>query len=288
MRLDFTKMQSLGNDFVVLDGVSSRITISNELARHLADRHFGIGCDQILLAESSSEADFRFRIFNQDGSEVAQCGNGARCFARFLRQRGLTEEDRIIVQTLNRRMTLDILPNDEVRVEIGVPEFVPGKIPFNAGAEATEYAIRAGEDTVSISAVAVGNPHAVLVVEDVDSAPVERLGMELECHQDFPQRVNVGFMQVVSPHHIRLRVFERGVGETLGCGSGACAAAVIGIRRDLLQSPVRVSLPGGDAMVEWGGDNHPIYLSGPAHSVFTGEIELPALAASEFEPALAS
>ena len=287
MRLDFTKMQSLGNDFVVLDGVSSSITITADLSRQLADRHFGIGCDQILLAEKDSSADFRFRIFNQDGSEVAQCGNGARCFAIFLRERGLTSKNRISVQTLNRHMTLHILDNGDVRVEIGVPIFTPAKIPFRADSEAITYPLNAGKENVTISALAVGNPHAVIVVDNVDSAPVEDLGPVIESHPDFPERVNAGFMQIVSPQHIRLRVFERGVGETLGCGSGACAAVVSGIRLGLLRSPVRVSLPGGDATVEWGGDERAVFLSGPAHHVFTGEIELPDIVADGLASAVA-
>jgi len=274
MSLEFTKMQSLGNDFVVLDGVSRSIEISPSIARRIADRHFGVGCDQILLVEPDSTADFKFRIFNQDGSEVEQCGNGARCFAQFVRQKGLTDKDDISVQTVNARMLLTVRPDQSVRVEMGIPQFDPTKIPFEASGSADVYTLSLDELEVEISAVGIGNPHSVMQVEDIDSIPVEILGPQIEGHRRFPQRVNAGFMQIVSSQHIRLRVYERGVGETLGCGSGACAAVAAGIARGLLSRSVRVSLPGGDAMVDWQGKNHPIFLSGPAHTIFSGEIDL--------------
>ncbi|MGI9316321.1 MAG: diaminopimelate epimerase [bacterium] len=274
MRFDFTKMQSLGNDFVVLDGVSQELIVSPEVARKLADRHFGVGCDQILLAEPDETADFRFRIFNQDGSEVEQCGNGARCMAWFLRQKGLSDKAEISVQTLNSQMLLRIREDGDVTVEMGVPEFEPSQIPFDAAERAKRYGLTLNRHTVDIAAVAIGNPHAVIEVENVDTAEVATLGPEVENHQRFPARVNAGFMQVMSPRHIRLRVHERGVGETLGCGSGACAAVVIGIESGKLEHIVKVTLPGGDAMVEWAGPGRPVYLSGPAQTVFSGQISL--------------
>lgn len=274
MRLNFTKMQSLGNDFVVLDGVSQQLNLSSEIARKLADRHFGVGCDQILLAEPGESTDFRFRIFNQDGSEVEQCGNGARCMARFLRQRGLSDKNEISVQTLKSQMMLRINDDGDVSVEMGVPEFEPSKIPFDAPKKALCYSLQLEAKKVDITALAIGNPHAVLVVEDLESAGVDIIGPEIENHPRFPERVNAGFMQIVSPRYIRLRVYERGVGETLGCGSGACAAVVAGIENGKLEHQVEVSLPGGNASVEWAGIGRPVFLRGPAHTVFSGEITL--------------
>lgn len=278
MQLDFTKMQSLGNDFVVLDGVSRALNITSGIARLLADRHFGVGCDQILLAEAAGQcdnSDFRFRIFNQDGSEVGQCGNGARCFARFLRDKSLSDKDLIPVQTLTSQMLLQLLENGDVRVDMGVPRFAPDQIPLLAGAEAQLYPVHFDIEVLEVAALSLGNPHSVLVVEDVDSYPVVELGARIESHSMFPERVNAGFMQIVDRGHIKLRVFERGVGETLGCGSGACAAVVAGIRMGQLDSRVTVSLPGGDAEVEWQGDDQSVYLTGPAHTVFCGKIEVP-------------
>ncbi len=275
MQVDFTKMQSLGNDFVVLDGVSRSLPLSPDQARRIADRHFGIGCDQVLLAEAGQGADFRFRIFNHDGGEVEQCGNGARCFARFLRDRGLTDRDAISVETLSSRMLLRILPDGNVSVDMGPAVFAPARIPFDAEREADLYSLTVDGDNLEISALSMGNPHAVLMVTDVDTAPVERLGPVIESHPRFPARVNVGFCQVVARNHVRLRVFERGVGETLGCGSGACAAVVAGIRLGLLDAEVLVSLPGGDARVAWAGGDASVLLSGPAITVFNGVISLP-------------
>ncbi len=275
MQLDFTKMQSLGNDFVVLDGVTHQLTMNSGIARLLADRHFGIGCDQILLAEKGRQAEFRFRIFNQDGGEVEQCGNGARCFARFVRDNGLTTNDRISVETLNARMLLKVLDNGDVAVEMGIPEFEPSRIPFDAPAAAVSHDLEVDGERLQISALAIGNPHAVIQVADVSLAPVETLGPAIERHPRFPARVNAGFCEIVNRSHIRLRVYERGVGETLGCGSGACAAVVAGIRSGQLDRQVRVSLPGGDATVRWDSGTEPVHLIGPAFNVFSGTITVP-------------
>ncbi len=276
MQLDFTKMQSMGNDFVVLDGVSRHMPISADVVRLLADRHFGVGCDQILLAEKGRAADFRFRIFNRDGNEVEQCGNGARCFARFLRDNGLTDQDLISVETMSTRLQLRILDDGDIRVDMGVPEFQPGRIPFQADTPAERYPLAVGSEVLEISALALGNPHAVVLVNDVDIAPVDRLGPLIERHPRFPAGVNAGFCEIVDNDQIRLRVHERGVGETLGCGSGACAAAVAGIRLGLLGPDVSVRLPGGRARVRWDGPGNPVHLTGSASTVFTGVIAIPA------------
>ncbi len=268
-------MQALGNDFIMLDGVSRSIPISPEVVRWLSDRHFGVGCDQLLLAETSAVADFRFRIFNRDGSEVGQCGNGARCFARFLQDSGLTDQYTISVETLNARMQLHILDNGDVRVEMGKPEFLPEKVPFLADLPTERHWLEIQGEMLEIFPLSLGNPHAVILVEDVATAPVERLGPLIEVHSRFPAKVNVEYCQIVDHGHIRLRVHERGVGETLGCGSGACAAVVTGIRLGFLEPEVDVSLPGGTARVRWDGAGEPVYLTGPAHTVFVGRITLP-------------
>ncbi len=280
MRYEFTKMQSLGNDFIVLDGVSDELKITSDIARRLADRHFGIGCDQILLVQPDKDGagEFLFRIFNQDGSEVEQCGNGARCLPRFLYDRGLATEGgaqkTIRVHTATAAMTLTTNADQSVTVEMGIPEFAPEKIPFHAECAADTYALDLNGDEVEISALAIGNPHAVRRVEEVAQAPLESHGPLIENHPRFPDRVNAGFMQVAARDHILLRVYERGAGETLGCGSGACAAVVVGINLGLLERRVKVSLPGGDAEVAWRGPGHPVYLTGPAHNVFCGAIDL--------------
>ncbi|MGU9956621.1 MAG: diaminopimelate epimerase [Arenicellales bacterium WSBS_2016_MAG_OTU3] len=282
MRLEFTKMQSVGNDFIVIDGINQLFEPSADLARKLADRHTGIGCDQILLAQLPAKKackdspEFKFRIFNADGGEVAQCGNGARCFARFLRDKKLTRKNSISVETANGQMTL-LDSGDEVKVEIAVPEFTPEKIPFQANAQQDKYAISVGGASIQIAALAVGNPHAVQRVANVDSAEIETLGPLIEQHPRFPERVNAGFMQVVNKQHIKLRVHERGVGETLACGSGATAAAVTGILWGLLDEHVIVSLPGGKVSVSWAGLGQPAFLSGPAETVFEGQIDLDTL-----------
>ncbi len=282
MRLEFTKMHGLGNDFVVIDLVSQRVRLEPEQIRELADRHFGVGFDQLLLVEppDEPEVDFRYRIFNADGSEVSQCGNGARCFARFVRDRRLTRKDVLRVATASGTIELRIDDKDWVTVDMGAPRFLPAEIPFRAEAQADVYDVDVDGRTVPLSAVSMGNPHAVLRVDNVDTAPVETLGPRLESHERFPERVNVGFMQVVDAHNIRLRVYERGAGETLACGTGACAAAVAGIRLGLLQSPVKVKLPGGDLEIRWNGGDAPVIMHGPTAKVFDGVLRVP-----DFKPA---
>ena len=275
MRYPFTKMQSLGNDFIVLDGVSEKLNVTPDIARRLADRHFGVGCDQVLLVEPAAGAagEFVLRIFNHDGSEAEHCGNGARCLAQFLHDGGLAAGKVIRAHTTKVALTLTINPDASITVEMGTPQFAPAAIPFLAERAAPVYALDLNGERVEISALAIGNPHAVRRVEDVARAPVATQGLLVENHPRFPARVNAGFMQVVARDHIRLRVHERGVGETLGCGSGACAAVAVGIELGLLDRRVRVSLPGGDAEVDWQGRGHPIFLTGPAHTVFRGDIE---------------
>lgn len=276
MRLEFTKMQGLGNDFVVIDAIRQKVHLTPEKIRFLADRHFGVGCDQVLLVESAHQAhaDFRYRIFNADGSEVAQCGNGARCFARFVRDQGLSEKDEIQVDTDAGRLVLRHSDADQITVNMGVPRHAPAEIPLEAEEERYRYPIELEGRTWSFGAVSMGNPHAVLLVDDVDFAPVDTLGPRLESHSVFPERVNVGFMQVMDAHNARLRVFERGSGETLACGSGACAAVVVGIEQGLLLSPVKVELPGGTLSIAWQGRGFPVFMTGPAVKVFEGAIDL--------------
>ncbi len=276
MKLNFTKMQGLGNDFVVLDGIRQALELTREQLRFLADRHFGIGCDQVLLVEAGTrpDVDFRYRIFNGDGGEVEQCGNGARCFARFVHQQGLTTKREIRVETMRGVIVPRLEEDGSVTVDMGVPVFAPDKIPFVSDRDDLLQPLRVADEEWAVTAVGMGNPHAVQVVADVDSAPVERLGPLIESHPRFPQRVNAGFMQVLDRHAIRLRVFERGAGETLACGSGACAAVVAGIARGLLDSPVRVETRGGDLSIVWNGQGTPVSMTGPALTVFNGEIEL--------------
>ena len=276
MRLRFTKMHGLGNDFVVFDGISQAVALSAEQCRRIADRHFGVGCDQILLVEKPArdDVDFRYRIFNADGGEVEQCGNGARCFVRFVHDHGLTAKRTIRVETASGVIEPRLLDDGLVTVDMGAPRFAPAEIPFVAEAEALAYPLKVGQHVIEIAALSMGNPHAVLKVNDLDSAPVDILGAAIESHQRFPQRVNAGFMQVLTAHDIRLRVYERGAGETLACGTGACAAAVAGIRQGWLQSPVSVHTKGGDLVIAWAGKGQPVYMTGPAVTVFEGEIEL--------------
>ncbi len=274
--MHFVKMHGLGNDFVVIDAIRQQVALSPEAIRRLADRRRGIGCDQVLLVErpQSPDADFRYRIFNADGGEVEQCGNGARCFARFVRDEGLTTKDRIPVETLAGLIELEVLADGQVRVDMGEPVFEPQRIPFQAEARAPSYALEVNGENLDIGAVSMGNPHAVLRVEDVAEAPVVRLGPAIEHHPRFPQRANVGFMQILDRGHIRLRVFERGVGETEACGTGACAAVAVGRLQGLLDEDVQVSLPGGDLVISWAGEGAPLYMTGPAERVFEGSIEL--------------
>jgi diaminopimelate epimerase len=276
MRIRFTKMHGLGNDFVVIDAVSQDIALTPEQVRLLADRHFGVGCDQILVVEKATrpDADFRYRIFNADGGEVEQCGNGARCFVRFVREKGLTDKREIRVETKCGLIAPRLEENGEVTVDMGLPRFESSHVPFVTESDALVQPLQVGARSVDITALSMGNPHAVQLVDDVRLAPVAELGPLIENHPRFPQRVNAGFMQVVDRHAIRLRVFERGAGETLACGTGACAAVAAGIARGLLDSQVRVATHGGDLTIAWAGPGQPVLMTGPAVTVFDGEVEI--------------
>jgi diaminopimelate epimerase len=273
VRLKFTKMQGLGNDFVVLDGITQRVDLSAPQLKRLADRHFGVGCDQILVVEKPSrdDVDFRYRIFNADGGEVEQCGNGARCFVQFVRNRGLTAKRIIRVETKGGIIEPRTEDDGQVTVDMGIPRFAPGEIPFTGGSSAIVQPLQLDGASVSVSVVSMGNPHAVQVVDNVDDAPVLTEGPRIERHPRFPSGVNAGYMQVVDRANIRLRVWERGAGETLACGTGACAAVVSGIRRGLLDSAVRVGTRGGALMIAWGGEASPVFMTGPSETVFEGE-----------------
>jgi diaminopimelate epimerase len=277
MKIKFTKMHGLGNDFVVLDAINQAFVPNAEQVRFLADRHFGVGCDQLLIVEKPGQpgVDFRYRIFNADGGEVEQCGNGARCFVRFVRERGLTAKDEIRVETKSGVIALRVAANGEVTVDMGVPRFAPADIPFVGDEDAPVHQLEIAGRFIDISVVSMGNPHAVQVVDDIESAPVATDGPRIESHPRFPQRVNAGFMQITGRNAIRLRVYERGAGETLACGTGACAAAVAGIRLGRLDSPVRVATRGGDLSIAWAGEGSSVLMTGPATTVFEGEIELP-------------
>jgi len=285
MRIKFTKMQGAGNDFVVVDGVSQVIEINPERARRIADRHFGVGCDQVLLVEKSQQkdADFRYRIWNADGGEVEQCGNGARCFVRFVHDKGLTSRNEIRVETLSGVIVPRLEADGQVTVDMGKPLFDLERVPFDArGLEPVlggrRWPIEIAGHEVQVAVLSMGNPHAVQTVPDVDSAPVTTEGPLIEHHPRFPRRVNAGYMQVVARRHIRLRVWERGAGETLACGTGACAAVVAGIREGLLDESVEVDTRGGRLTIRWaGGENDPncaVWMTGPAVTVFEGEIEI--------------
>ncbi len=276
MHVPFTKMHGAGNDFVVFDGVSRPVPLTPDKIRRMADRHYGIGCDQVLLVErpTASGADFRYRIFNADGGEVEQCGNGARCFARFVRDKRLTTKDEIAVETLSGMIYPRLEADGGVSVNMGVPRFEPADVPFEAEAREIVYDLKMQDRTVSVSVLSLGNPHAVQVVPDVDAAPVNTQGPQIERHPRFPRRVNAGYMQIVDRRHIRLRVYERGAGETLACGSGACAAVVAGRQRGLLDDKVEVKLPGGTLRVSWAGEAQPVWMAGPAVTVFEGTIDL--------------
>ncbi|RRQ21883.1 diaminopimelate epimerase [Thiohalobacter thiocyanaticus] len=276
MNLRFTKMHGLGNDFVVIDAVNQSVALSPDQVRWLADRHRGIGCDQLLLVEpaSDSAADFRYRIYNADGGEVEQCGNGARCFMRFVHDQGLTDRRALTVQTLGGPIELQLEDDGQVTVDMGPPRLEPAAIPFQAPARASVYPIEVDGQEYRIGALSMGNPHAVLTVEDIERTPVAELGPRIEHHPRFPNRVNVGFMQILASNHIRLRVHERGAGETCACGTGACAAVVAGRLQGRLDERVRVSLPGGDLVISWPGENASVFMTGPAVSVFEGTIPL--------------
>ncbi len=276
MLLKFTKMHGAGNDFVVLDGVRQHIHLTPEQLRLLADRHFGVGCDQILLVEKSLNpaVDFRYRIFNADGGEVEQCGNGARCFVRYVHDHKLTTKREIVVETKSGLISPSLNDDGRVTVNMGTPIFEPARIPFVADGEAVTYSIQIDTQTIEFSIVSMGNPHAVQIVDDVEAAPVNTYGPLIERHESFPKRVNAGFMQIVDRGHIKLRVYERGAGETLSCGTGACAAVVAGIRRGVLDNTVQVATRGGTLSINWAGKDTPVLMTGPAISVFEGEINL--------------
>jgi len=276
MRLRFTKMHGQGNDFVVLDGVRQAVALSAAQVRRLADRHFGVGCDQVLVVEkpASPENDFRYRIWNADGGEVEQCGNGARCFARFVLDQGLTERTRLRVETARGVIVPVVEPSGQVTVDMGAPRFEPREVPFLAGEAAVTHRLAVAGATLELGVLSMGNPHAVQVVADVDAAPVATQGPLIENHPAFPNRVNAGYLQVLARDRVRLRVWERGAGETLACGTGACAAVVSGIRRGLLDAEVRVATRGGELAIRWLGGDAPVMMTGDAVRVFEGELEL--------------
>ena len=276
MRLKFTKMHGQGNDFVMLNGIAQKISLSPEQIQKIADRHFGVGCDQILLVEAPTrhDTDFRYRIFNADGGEVEQCGNGARCFAHFVRDQDLSDKSELRVETLSGVIEPSIAADGAVTVNMGAPRFKPADIGFIVDAEALQYQLDVRGDAVTIGALSMGNPHAVQLVPDIDVAPVGEMGPLIEHHKNFPKRVNAGFMQVVSRTQIRLRVWERGAGETLACGTGACAAVVAGIRWRLLDECVTVAMRGGELTVRWAGNDASVFMSGTTATVYTGEIEI--------------
>ena len=276
MKLRFTKMHGLGNDFVVIDATRAPVELTPARVKAIADRHFGVGCDQLLVVEPATQpgVDFRYRIFNADGGEVEQCGNGARCFVRFVHDKGLTDKREIRVETKSGVIAPCLREDGLVTVDMGVPELTPAKVPFVSDSDAFVQPLQVGETTVAITAVSMGNPHAVQVVADVDAAPVADQGALIERHPRFPARVNAGFLQVVDANRVRLRVFERGAGETLACGTGACAAVVTGIVRNLVVSPVRVETRGGELEIAWDGPGTPVLMTGPAVTVFEGEMSL--------------
>lgn len=276
MTLKFTKMHGAGNDFVVLDGIRQSVALSPEQLRYIADRHFGIGCDQILLVEKTQrdDADFRYRVFNADGGEVEQCGNGARCFVRFVHDHKLTSKREIVVETRSGLISPRLEEDGRVTVNMGSPIFDPELIPFTSDSKAVIQPLQLENETIQITAVSMGNPHAIQVVNEIEAAPVATQGPLIEIHPRFPKRVNAGYMQIVDREHIKLRVFERGAGETLSCGTGACAAVVAGIKRKLLDNTVHVATRGGNLNITWPGERSPVMMTGPAISVFEGEINL--------------
>ncbi|MEI5640152.1 MULTISPECIES: diaminopimelate epimerase [unclassified Pseudoalteromonas] len=276
MFINFSKMHGLGNDFMVIDNVTQNVFLSRDQIKKLANRHFGIGFDQLLMVEApySPDLDFHYRIFNADGNEVEQCGNGARCFARFVRMKGLTNKHKVTVSTKGGNITLYTEKDGQVTVNMGKPNFTPSAIPFRANKQESTYIIRAQEHTVFCSAVSMGNPHGVVMVDSLETADITTLGPLLEHHERFPQQANIGFMEIVSREYIKLRVWERGAGETLACGSGACAAVVAGIEQGKLDETVRVDLPGGSLQVRWSGHGQVVKMTGPAEHVFDGQIAI--------------
>ncbi|MUH73295.1 diaminopimelate epimerase [Psychrosphaera haliotis] len=276
MLLNFTKMHGLGNDFMVVDAVTQNVFLSKDQIKALANRNFGIGFDQLLMVEPpyDPDLDFHYRIFNSDGTEVAQCGNGARCFARFVQLKGLTNKSAIKVSTKSGNMVLYLEGEDKVTVNMGRPVFEPKQIPFIANQQEKTYLLKTSQKTVMTGVVSMGNPHCVIVVDDLDDTDVLALGAELEPHERFPEQANIGFMQIINSEHIKLRVYERGAGETLACGSGACAAVVVGRIQDLLGSKVQVDLPGGSLHIRWHDESSPVKMTGPAQYVFDGQIHL--------------
>ncbi|MEK9585045.1 MAG: diaminopimelate epimerase [Halieaceae bacterium] len=276
MKLAFTKMHGAGNDFVVIDGVTQAVNLNTNQLRRLADRHRGIGCDQILMVTppDSPDADFRYHVFNADGSRAGQCGNGARCVGRFLREKRLTRQREILLQTDDDSLALSLTEDGRVFAGLGAPRFAPAEVPFQADETQDQYTLDVQGQSLSIGALSMGNPHAILMVDDCNAAPVSTLGPLLEAHTRFPERVNVGFMQVQSRGEVKLRVFERGVGETDACGSGACAAAVHGMKLGLLDEEVLVSLPGGKLSVSWPSMGDRVWLGGPTATVFNGTVTL--------------
>ena len=276
MKLAFTKMHGLGNDFVVIDGTRHAFGPTPVLLRHLGDRRLGVGCDQIVVLEPASApgVDFDYRIYNSDGSEAGMSGNGSRCMGRFIREQGLSGKDRVRLRTRTTTIELQLLPDGQVRVDAGVPRFDPADLPFTAPARAPRYSVTLeGGGMIEVGAASMGNPHAVIETEDVDTAPVEAIGAALQRHPAFPERVNVGFLQVMDTGHAKLRVYERGAGETLACGSGACAAMAVGRLWGRLGPAVEMRLRGGVLRLEWGGEDEPLFMTGPAVTVYRGEIE---------------
>jgi diaminopimelate epimerase len=273
--LAFTKMHGLGNDFVVLDGVRAAVELDARAVRAIADRRLGVGCDQLLVVVPADEpgADLGYRVFNADGTEVEQCGNGARCVARFIHEAGLAERPDLVLATAGGRVRTRRLDGERVAVDMGVPRFAPAEIPFEADAEEEDYPLAVDDANYRIGAVSMGNPHAVLRVPDTGSAPVGALGPRIEHHPRFPRGANVGFVEIVAPDRVRLRVWERGVGETRACGTGACAAVAVGRRQGLLDGSVRVVLTGGELVIDWPGTDNPLWMTGPAATVFHGTLD---------------
>lgn len=276
MLIKFTKMHGLGNDFVVIDAVRQAVNLNSDIIKQLADRNLGIGCDQVLVIEppSAKNIDFDYRIFNCDGTEVEQCGNGARCMGRYIADQNLSGKKLVRLKSKNRIMEVQLKSRTLVTVDMEPPTLEPDAIPFIADNQNTTYAIDIDGQTHNISAISMGNPHAVIRVDDINSAAVEQLGPQLQAHRQFPESVNVGFMEIVNPQHIRLRVYERGAGETQACGSGACAAAVAAIRQGLVENIVNIELLGGELSIEWQGDEQPVLMTGPTETVFHGQIKL--------------